>query len=183
MPVPKASHKGRTIFHASRDSGPRRREQGAAFIEARKASGQPARITESETRREANDAACFWRSQGDSNPCFRRERATSWTARRWEPAVADKPVAGVKSNHQRQAFRPASTNSPLVFRGGGVPASSGPSQRKRRLWRRKTRSHVVAIRIYFEINQNDVDGVTDWQAIAAILSVQSVPRGRRLRIG
>jgi hypothetical protein len=29
-----------------------------------------------------------WRSQGDSNPCFRRERATSWTARRWEPALA-----------------------------------------------------------------------------------------------
>ena len=26
-----------------------------------------------------------WRSQGDSNPCFRRERATSWAARRWEP--------------------------------------------------------------------------------------------------
>ena len=25
-----------------------------------------------------------WRSQGDSNPCFRRERATSWAARRWE---------------------------------------------------------------------------------------------------
>ena len=26
----------------------------------------------------------YWRSQGDSNPCFRRERATSWAARRWE---------------------------------------------------------------------------------------------------
>ena len=26
-----------------------------------------------------------WRSLGDSNPCFRRERATSWTARRREP--------------------------------------------------------------------------------------------------
>ena len=24
-----------------------------------------------------------WRAQGESNPCFRRERATSWTARRW----------------------------------------------------------------------------------------------------
>ncbi len=24
-----------------------------------------------------------WRAQRDSNPCFRRERATSWTARRW----------------------------------------------------------------------------------------------------
>ena len=28
-----------------------------------------------------------WRSQGDSNPCFRRERATSWTARRWEQRI------------------------------------------------------------------------------------------------
>src|SRR4029077_6427086 len=28
---------------------------------------------------------CFyWRSLGDSNPCFRRERATSWAARRRE---------------------------------------------------------------------------------------------------
>ncbi len=26
-----------------------------------------------------------WRAQGESNPCFRRERATSWTARRWAP--------------------------------------------------------------------------------------------------
>src|ERR1700738_3122556 len=25
----------------------------------------------------------LWRAQGESNPCFRRERATSWTARRW----------------------------------------------------------------------------------------------------
>src|SRR5262249_47407136 len=30
-------------------------------------------------------SACFyWRSLGDSNPCFRRERATSWAARRRE---------------------------------------------------------------------------------------------------
>ncbi len=29
-----------------------------------------------------------WYSQGDSNPCFRRERATSWTARRWEQCSA-----------------------------------------------------------------------------------------------
>src|SRR5262249_23770213 len=26
----------------------------------------------------------YWRSLGDSNPCFRRERATSWAARRRE---------------------------------------------------------------------------------------------------
>src|SRR6266699_2166655 len=29
----------------------------------------------------------YWRSLGDSNPCFRRERATSWAARRRERAV------------------------------------------------------------------------------------------------
>ena len=30
-------------------------------------------------------SSCFyWRSLGDSNPCFRRERATSWAARRRE---------------------------------------------------------------------------------------------------
>src|SRR5205085_11056858 len=27
---------------------------------------------------------CFnWRPQGDSNPCYRRERAMSWASRRW----------------------------------------------------------------------------------------------------
>src|SRR4051812_39020125 len=30
-----------------------------------------------------------WRSLGDSNPCFRRERATSWAARRRERALPD----------------------------------------------------------------------------------------------
>ena len=29
-----------------------------------------------------------WRSLGESNPCFRRERATSWTARRREQREA-----------------------------------------------------------------------------------------------
>ena len=26
-----------------------------------------------------------WRPQGDSNPCYRRERAVSWASRRWGP--------------------------------------------------------------------------------------------------
>ena len=30
-----------------------------------------------------------WRSLGDSNPCFRRERATSWAARRREPQTLE----------------------------------------------------------------------------------------------
>src|SRR6266481_1331663 len=36
----------------------------------------------------------FWRSLGDSNPCFRRERATSWATRRrepWRQGGGDKP--------------------------------------------------------------------------------------------
>ena len=31
-----------------------------------------------------------WRAQGESNPCFRRERATSWTARRWARRSRDR---------------------------------------------------------------------------------------------
>ena len=27
----------------------------------------------------------IWRPQGDSNPCYRRERAMSWASRRWGP--------------------------------------------------------------------------------------------------
>src|SRR5215831_17998919 len=27
----------------------------------------------------------YWRPQGDSNPCYRRERAMSWASRRWGP--------------------------------------------------------------------------------------------------
>ncbi len=34
-----------------------------------------------------------WRPLGDSNPCFRRERATSWTARRRGPSGAGRYVA------------------------------------------------------------------------------------------
>jgi hypothetical protein len=35
-----------------------------------------------------------WRSLGDSNPCFRRERATSWAARRREQALPDSRSGG-----------------------------------------------------------------------------------------
>jgi hypothetical protein len=35
-----------------------------------------------------------WRSLGDSNPCFRRERATSWAARRREPPRPDSRSGG-----------------------------------------------------------------------------------------
>src|SRR5690349_17387405 len=35
-----------------------------------------------------------WRAQRESNPCFRRERATSWTARRWARARRESGSAG-----------------------------------------------------------------------------------------
>jgi hypothetical protein len=35
-----------------------------------------------------------WRAQRESNPCFRRERATSWTARRWARAWSESGSAG-----------------------------------------------------------------------------------------
>jgi hypothetical protein len=43
----------------------------------------PTRRTED--RGQSLSCCFYWRSLGDSNPCFRRERATSWAARRREP--------------------------------------------------------------------------------------------------
>jgi hypothetical protein len=31
----------------------------------------------------AHKSLIYWRPQGDSNPCYRRERAMSWASRRW----------------------------------------------------------------------------------------------------
>src|SRR2546429_3411909 len=43
---------------------------------------------------------CFnWRPQGDSNPCYRRERAMSWASRRWG--------RGQAAGRARQITRPA----------------------------------------------------------------------------
>ena len=38
--------------------------------------------------RYSRSAGLDWRAQRESNPCFRRERATSWTARRWAHRAA-----------------------------------------------------------------------------------------------
>ena len=40
-----------------------------------------------------------WRSLGDSNPCFRRERATSWAARRREPEPHEIALIHVRCKH------------------------------------------------------------------------------------
>src|SRR5262249_59785281 len=44
-----------------------------------------------------------WRSLGDSNPCFRRERATSWAARRREQAES----FGDSADHRPAQGEPA----------------------------------------------------------------------------
>ena len=44
-----------------------------------------------------------WRAQGESNPCFRRERATSWTARRW--ARKKFPADGFKFPSAARTYR------------------------------------------------------------------------------
>ena len=38
-----------------------------------------------------------WRAQRESNPCFRRERATSWTARRWALEAPSAPRAPIQA--------------------------------------------------------------------------------------
>src|ERR1700745_3208909 len=65
----------------------------------------------------------YWRSLGDSNPCFRRERATSWAARRREQQLRHssdpEPVqAGDRPNGERsQARRTETTTNTLVMPG------------------------------------------------------------------
>ena len=77
-----------------------------------------------------------WRAQGESNPCFRRERATSWTARRWarmgragdrdggtyrgaDPAAQGRksarvfPLAGLPKPAATRAYRHSSTLTDL----------------------------------------------------------------------
>src|SRR5713101_5710541 len=74
-----------------------------------------------------------WRSLGDSNPCFRRERATSWAARRREPGVGDsldreavQAREELRICHEHGACAPSpaqSQNPPFTAEGGeGAPA-------------------------------------------------------------
>ena len=44
-----------------------------------------------------------WRSQGESNPCFRRERATSWAARRREQRPVRAYTVARRCGSRRQA--------------------------------------------------------------------------------
>src|ERR1700691_4788251 len=48
-----------------------------------------------------------WRSLGDSNPCFRRERATSWAARRREPRSEIDAMALARKRISSPSFRGA----------------------------------------------------------------------------
>src|SRR5262249_60237772 len=58
-----------------------------------------------------------WRSLGDSNPCFRRERATSWAARRRE-----RPIRNSRDNAAVQAALQARN------RGKSVSGLAGKAQ-------------------------------------------------------
>src|SRR5438552_14048386 len=67
----------------------------------------------------------YWRSLGDSNPCFRRERATSWAARRREltperfeispiawPRKQDRPRSDAEARRHRRSGSAAPTCGP-----------------------------------------------------------------------
>src|SRR6201982_3087226 len=45
----------------------------------------------------------YWRSLGDSNPCFRRERATSWAARRREQSGEGLQIAPITAARKQVA--------------------------------------------------------------------------------
>jgi hypothetical protein len=55
-----------------------------------------------------------WRSLGESNPCFRRERATSWAARRREPQHAAYTFAMRKDQAKGANARGGSQKSVIV---------------------------------------------------------------------
>src|SRR6476469_4820083 len=48
-----------------------------------------------------------WRSLGDSNPCFRRERATSWAARRREQSGEGLQIAPITATRKQVAVVPS----------------------------------------------------------------------------
>jgi hypothetical protein len=56
-----------------------------------RAGGASARATRSRSARSRQRGLLSrsWRAQRESNPCFRRERAASWTARRWARALIE----------------------------------------------------------------------------------------------
>jgi hypothetical protein len=65
-----------------------------------------------------HNSLILWRPQGDSNPCYRRERAMSWASRRW----------GLEIRYNRQSGR----NSLIILvEPGGIepPTSCMPCKR------------------------------------------------------
>jgi hypothetical protein len=67
-----------------------------------------------------------WRSLGDSNPCFRRERATSWAARRRERARGVQ-IASIPIARKATLFQPRPRRS-------GAPRSGEPGIYNHRPW-------------------------------------------------
>jgi hypothetical protein len=69
-----------------------------------------------------------WRSLGDSNPCFRRERATSWAARRREQSGEGLQIAPIRATRKQVAAVPSPhlTTHPVRRTAyGGLATTSG----------------------------------------------------------
>jgi hypothetical protein len=84
-----------------------------------------------------------WRSLGDSNPCFRRERATSWAARRRE----QRRSSGDSADQRRAQGEPA---GPLICAGASLSESCrgsplpGIARRKTRVSALMTRQFIIS---------------------------------------
>src|ERR1700683_677200 len=61
----------------------------------------------------------YWRPQGDSNPCYRRERAMSWASRRWGRGRARERAARGAEEYtpSPKGTMSAAKRQPRIFRG------------------------------------------------------------------
>ncbi len=84
-------------------------------------------------RPDPSDGSGSWYSQGESNPCFRRERAASWTARRWERGSgADIGRNPGECNQPRGASRQAGHARGMAANEGFSCGRSRRAPRRRR---------------------------------------------------
>jgi hypothetical protein len=91
-PASRHGEHGLAIAQLARSPSRQRVNYTGCVEELSSAAGESARMGHRATLR-----YCFyWRPQGDSNPCYRRERAMSWASRRWgrtwAPAGAQRPL-------------------------------------------------------------------------------------------
>src|SRR6185369_14957423 len=95
-----------------------------------------------------------WRSLGDSNPCFRRERATSWAARRREQSgegLQIAPITAVRKQVAHGAAGPPSSPplpTHLVRRSALTAAMKRPADAMAGTRPRRGPTDLDAPRIY-----------------------------------